>query len=146
MPEMSPSLINHDVSWSLEEMAFFNSQNSLTKVIGGKHSAVSPFWILVLRRGKKSVWLTLPFFSCWQCTSIFQKAISTEAWQTVQRKGGRGGVHAIHSSVTFSVLQYLLLFRVEHQLPVEFSHFCFMHRKFINVCPLKTTWHLNIQT
>lgn len=31
MPEMSPSLINHDVSRSLEEMAVFNSQNPLTK-------------------------------------------------------------------------------------------------------------------
>lgn len=136
MFEMSQTLIKHNINLPSEKMAPLKSQNLLQKLSAGNtlrslrsESSFSG------EKKNRSGWHY--HFSHADCTSIFQKTISSEAWQTAQRKGGKGGDGAILSPVTFSVPHYLLLFRVERQLPVESSH-ALMHRKFLIVHPLKT--------
>lgn len=94
-------------------------------------SAVSQFWILIFGE-KKTAPSDITIF---HILTGFNISKNYFYWGVEKRWKGWGWCYSF--SCNISVPKYLLLFRVEWQLPVECSH-GLMHRKFLIVRPLKT--------
>lgn len=80
--------------------------------------------------------MALPFLLMLTVYFNISKTIFNYGLTNSSEKRWKGGDRAILSLVTFSVPQYLLLFKVEWQLPVESTH-TLMHRKFLIAHPQK---------
>lgn len=125
---MSRALLN----LASEEMSPLESQTTFKSYLGG-HKHLSRLYAMNPNSwGKTHTVAAITIFLVLTACLAISKTISSKAWQTEQRKGGRGGDATILPPLTFSVFQYLRLLRV--QLPVETAH-ALVHRKRLIVHP-----------